>query len=360
MALDFLKIPDDGTSVRVPGEALRRQVAAIFEAVGTPARYAAITADALTSASMRGVDTHGVTNVVRYTESILDGTFRSPQEIEVVSESDTTVLLSCGWGLGHPAAHIGMEMAMEKAAEHGVGMATIKDGHHIGMVAYYAMLALERDMIGMAMTNAGPAARPALGRRAMLGTNPIAFAAPAGDETDFVLDMATSTVASGKLGLARQLGVPIPEGWAVGAEGEPLTQPPGERGDHWAQNPLGNTREQGAHKGYGLAMMVDILCGVLSGGGYSTYIGGGKNMSFCMAIDIAKFRPVDDFKAMMDDMIRALHESPTEPGAERVLVAGDPEAEAVADRTEIGVPLLRPSYDAIVDIAERVGAEVHV
>ena len=131
MALEFLKIPEDN-AVRVPAEPLRKQVAAIFEAVGTPTRYAKISADALTLASLRGVDTHGATNVVRYTESILDGTFKSPQEIEVISESDTTALLSCGWGLGHPAAHIGMEMAMDKAAEHGVGMSTIRDGHHIG------------------------------------------------------------------------------------------------------------------------------------------------------------------------------------------------------------------------------------
>lgn len=359
MALDFLKIPE-GNAVRVPGETLNKQVAAIFEAVGTPARYAQITADALTSASMRGMDTHGVTNVVRYTESILDGTFKSPQEIEVISESDTTALLSCGWGLGHPAAHIGMEMAMDKATEHGVGMSTIRDGHHIGMVAYYAMLALDRNMIGMAMTNAGPAVRPALGRKAMLGTNPIAFAAPAGEETDFVLDMATSTVASGKIGLARQLGVPIPEGWAVGAEGEPITQSPADRGEHWAQNPLGNTREQGAHKGYGLAMMVDILCGVLSGGGYSSFIGSGRNMSFTMAIDISKFRPVDEFKEMMDEMIRALHDTPTEPGAERVMVAGDPEEESVQDRLANGVPILKPRYDEMVAISQRVGAEVFI
>ena len=142
MALDFLKIPDDD-AVRVPADALREQVASIFVAAGTPEQYAQITADALTLASLRGVDTHGATNVVRYTESILEGTFKSPQEIEVISESDTTALLSCGWGLGHPAAHIGMEMAMDKAAEHGVGMSTIRDGHHIGMVAYYAMLAAE-------------------------------------------------------------------------------------------------------------------------------------------------------------------------------------------------------------------------
>lgn len=357
MALEFLKIPEDN-SVRVPAEPLRKQVAAIFMAAGTPERHAQITADALTLASLRGVDTHGATNVVRYTESILEGIFKSPQEIKVISESDTTALLSCGWGLGHPAAHIGMEMAMDKAAAHGVGMSTIRDGHHIGMLAYYAMLALERDMIGITMTNAGPAVRPAHGRRAMLGTNPIAFAAPAGEENDFVLDMATSTVASGKIGLARQLGVPIPEGWAVGAEGEPITEPPGDRGEHWAQNPLGNTREQGAHKGYGLAMMVDILCGVLSGGGYSSFIGSGRNMSFAMAIDISAFRPVDEFKEMMDEMIRALHDTPTEPGADRVMVAGDPEEEAMKDRMANGVPILQARYDEIVSIAQRVGAEV--
>ena len=357
MALDFLKIPETN-SVRVPAEPLRQQVAKIFEAVGTPARYAQITADALTLASLRGVDTHGATNVVRYTESILDGTFKSPQDIKVISESDTTTLLSCDWGLGHPAAHIGMEMAMDKAEKHGIGMATIRDGHHIGMVAYYAMLALERDMIGIAMTNAGPAVRPALGREAMLGTNPIAFAAPADNETDFVLDMATSTVASGKIGLARQLGVPIPEGWAVSAEGEPLTKPPENRGAHWAQNPLGNTREQGAHKGYGLAMIVDILCGVLSGGGYSSFIGSGKNMSFAMAINISAFRSVNEFKEMMDEMIRALHESPTEPGADNVMVAGDPEEETMRERETSGVPIFKPRYDEIVAIARRVGAKV--
>ena len=357
MALDFLQIPED-RSVRVERGDAHAQVIALLTTAGVRTRYAEITADALICASLRGVDTHGLTNVTRYTNLVLDGAYNRDQEVRVLNESPTTALLTCDDGLGFPAAHIGMEIAMDKAAEFGLGMSTIRDGHHIGMVGYYSLLPLDRDMIGMAMTNAGPSVRPALGSRPRLGTNPIAFAAPGGDEGDFTLDVAMSTVASGKLGLAARLGVPIPEGWAVGAEGEPLTHPPSDRGEHWSQNPLGNTREQGAHKGYGLAVMVDILCGVLSGGGYSYMIGSGNNMSWTMAIDIASFRPVDEFKSMMDDMMRELRLTPPEEGAEAVLVAGDPEREIMAERESNGIPILETQYDEMVGLARRIGADV--
>ena len=359
MALEFLKLPEE-SSVRVQSDQVHAQIVALLTAVGVKPRYANITADALVCASLRGVDTHGVTNVTRYTNLIIDGTYNSDQEVKVLNESATTALLTCDDGLGFPAAHIGMETAIEKAAVHGLGMSTIRDGHHIGMVGYYSLLPLAHDMIGMAMTNAGPSVRPALGARPRLGTNPIAFAAPGGEEGDFTLDMATSTVASGKLGLAARLGVQVPEGWAVGAEGEPLTEPPSDRGEHWSQNPLGNTREQGAHKGYGLAVMVDVLCGVLSGGGYSYMIGSGNNMSWTMAIDIAAFRPVDEFKAMMDDMMRELRATPTEAGADGVMVAGDPERETMADREANGIPILRAQYDEMAALARRIGADVMI
>jgi len=232
------------------------------------------------------------------------------------------------------------------------------------MVGYYPMMALEHDMIGMAMTNASPSVRPALGARPRVGTNPIAFAAPAGEERDFVLDMATSTVASGKIGLAKRLGMPIPAGWAITAEGEAITDPPGERGDHWAMNPLGNTREQGSHKGYGLGLVVDILCGVLSGGGFGTQLSGGENMTWTMAIDIAKFRDVDDFKAMMDEMIREMHQTPLlpgpGPGAGRVLVAGDPEADMAEDRAANGVPVENGQYDELRQRAVELDVEVFI
>jgi len=351
---------NDTNSTRVPAADLHRQVSAIFQGVGTPEEHAEITAKILVSASVRGVDTHGAGNVVGYSRAIENGVYTIPQTVEVITETDTTALLSCGNGIGFVAAHRGMEIAIEKARNFGIGMTSIRDGHHIGMVGYYAMMALEHDMLGMAMTTAVPAVRPALGARSMLGTNPIAFAAPAGEERDFVLDMATSTVASGKIGLARRLGMPIPAGWAITAEGEAITEPPDSTGDHWSQNPLGGTREQGSHKGYGLSVMVDILCGVLSGGGFSAQLSPGENMSWTMAIDIASFRDVDDFKSMMDDMIRELHATPALPGEDGVLVAGDPEADAMDDRLANGVPIENSQYDAMRQRAVELGVEVFI
>jgi len=349
---------NDFNSIRVPAEDLQKQLTAIFKAVGTPADDSEVAAKVLVSASVRGVDTHGVSNVVGYSISAEDGTYTIPQKTEVISESETTALVSGGNGIGLVSAYRAMEIAIEKAKKHGLGMVSIKDGHHVGMVAYYAMMALEHDMIGMSMTTAAPAVRPALGAKKMMGTNPIGFAAPAGKERDFVLDMATSTVASGKVGLARRIGVPIPAGWAVTPEGEAITDPPEGENEMWALNPLGNTREQGSHKGYGLSVMVDILCGVLSGGGFSSQLQRGENMSWVMAIDIGKFRDIDDFKAMMDDMIQELHATPPLPGEDGVLVAGDPEADAEEDRMTNGVPVENGQYAAIKARAAEVGVQV--
>jgi LDH2 family malate/lactate/ureidoglycolate dehydrogenase len=349
---------NDSNSTRVPADTLRKQLTSIFSAVGTPDDHADIAAKVLVSASVRGVDTHGVANVVGYSQNAENGTYSIPQQMDIISESETTALMSGGNGIGLVSAYTAMEIAIEKAKKFGLGMVSVKDGHHVGMVAYYAMMALEHDMIGMSMTTAAPAVRPALGARKMLGTNPIGFAAPAGEERDFVLDMATSTVASGKVGLARRIGVPIPAGWAVTTEGEEITEPPDGENDSWALNPLGNTREQGSHKGYGLAVMVDILCGVLSGGGFSAQLSRGENMTWVMAIDIARFRDVDEFKSMMDDMIRELHATTALPGEDRVLVAGDPEADAADDRLANGVPVENGQYAAIRARAAEVGVDV--
>ena len=359
VALDFLKLNDDN-SIRIPAVDLHKQVSTILQGVGTPTEHAEIVAKILVSSSLRGIETHGVGNAVRYSQSIESGEYTVPQTVEVVTETATTALLSCGNGLGFVAAHQGMEMSIAKAREFGLGMTTIKDGHHIGMVGYYPMMAVEQDMIGMAMTNASRSVRPALGARPRVGTNPIAFGAPAGEERDFIFDMATSTVASGKIGLAKRLGVQMPVGWAVSAEGEPITEPRGDRGEDWAMNPLGGTREQGSHKGYGLGVVVDILCGVLSGGGFGAQLSGGENMTWTMAIDIAKFRDVDDFKVMMDDMIRELHATPPLPNEDGVLVAGDPEADFEDDRLLNGVPVENGQYDEMRQRAVQLGVEVFI
>jgi len=349
---------NDTNSTRVPAADLQRQLSAIFQKVGTPKDHAEIAARVLVSASVRGVDTHGVANVIGYSRAIENGVYTIPQQMDIISESETTALMSGGNGIGLVSAHRGMEIAIEKARKYGLGMVSIRDGHHVGMVAYYAMMALEHDMIGMSMTTAAPAVRPAFGAKSMLGTNPIGFAAPAGEERDFVLDMATSTVASGKVALARRLGVPIPAGWAITTEGGEITTPPDGESPDWTLNPLGGTREQGSHKGYGLSVMVDILCGVLSGGGFSSQLARGENMTWTMAIDIVRFRDIDDFKAMMDDMIRVLHATPALLGEDRVLVAGDPEADATDDRLANGVPVENGQYEEMRARAVELGVEV--
>ena len=357
MALKFLNIPEQD-AVRVDPQAIHDQVVSVLQAVNVPNDHAQITAEILTAASLRGVDTHGVGNVVGYVQAIEDGRYTIPQTVETVAESATTALLDCGNGLGFVAAHRAMQLSIAKAKQYGVGMVSVRNGHHIGMVGYYPLMAVAQDMIGMAVTNASRSMRPAQGAHPRLGTNPIAFGAPANKERPFLLDMATTTVASGKLSLARRLGVPIPEGWAVDVEGAPITDPPAQRSEAWSQNPLGNSIEQGGHKGYGLAVMVDILAGVLSGGGYSAQLAGGENMSWTMAIDIAAFRPVEQFKAMMDAMIQELHATPPEPDAERVLVAGDPEFDTEVDRQKRGIPLHTTQYEAIIATARRVGAQI--
>ncbi len=359
MALDFLKTPEKD-AVRVKSEALRAQTVAILRGVGTPKGHAETTADILIKADLFGVDSHGSGNVVNYATQIQKKKYTVPQKIEVISESPSGAVISNGNGLGFVGAHRAMEMAIEKARDVGVGMVSVRDGHHIGMVGYYPLMAIEADMLGMAMTNGARSVRPALAARPRLGTNPIAFGAPAGEEKPFLFDAAMSTVASGKLGLARRLGVKIPAGWAVDAEGDPIATPPPERSEMWAQNPLGNTREQGAHKGYGLGVMVDILTGILSGGGFSAQQEGGQNQTWCMAVDISKFRPLDEFKAHMDEMVRELHNTPAEPGEKRVLVAGDPEWENEAERSVKGIPLHKSVVEALRAKAKEVGAKVLV
>lgn len=356
---DFLQIPEQD-AVRVRPEALRQQATALLQHLGVPERDAQITADILVYASLHGVDTHGIGNLLNYCQNIENGVYTIPQRLEIVSESETTALLDCGNGLGFVAAHRAMEISIEKARAYGVGMVTVRNGHHIGMAGYYPMMAVAEDMLGFAVTNATASMRPLHGSRPRLGTNPIAFGAPAGQERPFLLDMATTTVASGKINLARRLGVPIPAGWAVTESGEPITEPPAQRTSIWMQTPLGNTHEQGGHKGYGLAVMVDILCGVLSGGGFSSQLAPGENMSWTMAVDVGRFRPVQEFKAMMDDLIRSLHETPVAPGGAPVLVAGDPEFDAAEERQVNGIPLLHAQHEAICAAAQRLGVPLYI
>ncbi|MCA9857247.1 MAG: Ldh family oxidoreductase [Dehalococcoidia bacterium] len=348
-------------AVVVQSAALREQIAAIFVARGVPEDHARTVAEILVAADLRGVDSHGAINVVRYVTDIDTGNYTIPQALEVVVDSPAIAVLDNGDGFGFVGAHRAMSMAIEKAREVGIGQVALRRGHHIGMAAYYPMMAAEQDMIGMCVTNSTPHMRPVGGLGAKVGTNPIAFAAPAGEERPFVLDMATTTVANGKIRVAHRLGLPLPEGWAVTAEdGTPVLEAPEKAADWWTLEPLGGTLPLGGHKGYGLGVMVDILAGLLSGGGFSRELPTGHNQAWFMAIDIGRFRPIDEFKAHMDAMIRELHSTPPAPGSERVLVAGDPEAETYERRSREGIPLQRKLVEEIRAKAEELGAPISI
>ena len=334
-------------SVRVQAESLKSTVTQIFQKVNVPAEDAALGADVLVSADLRNVDSHGVSNMLRsYIAGYNRGEINPRPDWRIIRQTPATATVDSDAGLGIIITPKAMEIAIEKARNVGLGMVTISNGRHLGMASYHAMMALEHDMIGVCMTGCPPSVLPTFGAEPRLGTNPIALAAPAGEEPPFVFDAATSVVAGNKLGLASRLGVDLPAGWVASLDGTPLMEPvpmsatwaPGAEKEYH-QLPLGSTRESGSHKGYGLACLVDILTGPLSGTAFGMVPGRPNFSHMVAAYSIEAFTDVDRFKELMDDFLRALRTTPPAPGQERVLFPGLPEYEAEQDRRVNGVPL---------------------
>lgn len=342
-------------------EALRAFILAVLERWGTPPTVAGLTADLMVRTDLRGVDSHGIGMLPTYVRWYQQGWLVPAAEPKVVRDEGPTALVDGRQALGHHVATVAMELAISKARRHGVGFVACFDSNHYGAAANYAMMALAHDMIGLSMTNSGPAVVPTFGREAMLGTNPISFAAPAGRERPFVLDMATSTVAIGKLSVALRWNKPIPLGWALDASGEPTSDPVVAHATRLL-TPLGATRELGGHKGYGLAVLVDVLSGVLAGALHTDVMRrtdpdrSRANIGhFLGAIDVGRFRPIEDFKADMDDLVRSLKDSQKAEGHERIYVAGEPEWECEQVRRRDGIPLAPGLVDQLRDAAREVG-----
>lgn len=211
--------------LRVKAEALRDFCGRVFERLGVPAEDAMVAADVLVSADLRGLDSHGVARLRRYVAGLREGAMKPRPEVKVVCETPVAALLDGGAGLGQVVGVRGMKLAIEKALRLGVGLVAVRNSNHYGIAAYYAMMALEHDLIGFSMTNASPLVVPTFGREAILGTNPISVAVPAGSERPFVLDMATSAVPRGKLEVYARQGRKMPLGWAVDEEGLPTADP---------------------------------------------------------------------------------------------------------------------------------------
>lgn len=342
----------------------------VLTAMDVPEGDARVTADVLVTADLRGINSHGVARLRRYVNGIRDGMMIPDPDIQLVRETSTTTLFDAGGGLGQPVSHRAMDLALEKAAEYGSGFVTVRNSNHYGIAGYYAMMALERDFIGISMTNASELVVPTFGRDAMLGTNPISVAAPAGQQWPFVLDMATSTVPRGKLEVYERQEKDLPRGWATDENGE-ITSDTTRVLKNLQERagggllPLGGVGELlGGHKGYGLALLVDILCGVLPGAAYAnrTYPkdeDGNPLPSdighFFGAIQVEAFRPLRKFKADMDDLQGRLKGTAKAEGQERIYIHGEKEFEQSEKNRQKGVPLNPKVVEDLREIAHGLG-----
>jgi LDH2 family malate/lactate/ureidoglycolate dehydrogenase len=325
---------------------LKDFVTTVLAKVGVAPADAAIVAEVLVAADLRGVESHGLARLESYYVSRLrSGQMNPKPNVTVVRETATSIALDADNGLGHPAARRAMDAVIAKAEAHGSAFGTVCNSNHYGIAGYYAMLALEHGMIGISSTNSVRYGAPTYGKEIMLGTNPFAYAVPTDKEPAFVLDFATTTVPRGKLEVYLRKGKALNPGWAIDANGEEtLDASAAMKG---ALLPLGGFGiDNGGHKGYGLGLLVDILTGVLSGGAFGTGLPQpssppqpGKISHFFGAFRVDGFRDLDAFKRDMDRELRAFKDSEKAPGDDRIYVAGEIEYEKTLAHRASGVPI---------------------
>jgi LDH2 family malate/lactate/ureidoglycolate dehydrogenase len=343
-------------------------VSAVFLKMGCTEEHAHLAADVLLSADIRGVDSHGVARLSGYIRLWEAARINATPHVRIVHETPSTAVIDGDGGLGLVVAPFAMEVAIEKANKVGTGWVSVKNSNHFGIAGYHAMMALEQEMIGIAMTNASALVAPTFSIEKMLGTNPIAVAIPANEEPPFVADFATTTASNGKLEILQRKNAEAPFGWVQDKDGF-ATSNANALKEGGAMLPLGGDREHGSHKGYALGSIVDIFSAVLSGASYGPWAppfpayvpmpvdmpGEGLGHFFgVMRVDA--FRPAEDFKQHMDNWIRRFRSAKPAPGHKKVLIPGDVEREMEATRRETGIPLLK----AVVEDLKRVGEKMDI
>jgi LDH2 family malate/lactate/ureidoglycolate dehydrogenase len=339
-------------SQRIPASQIREQLVSVLRAWGMSDAHAATTADMMLETDLRGVDSHGISMLPTYDREFRAGRLNMRPTFKTVREGPAFALIDADASLGHPVAVHAMNLAVDKCRQGGVAVVSVFNSHHFGAAGCYSRIAADRGVIGMVTASTrGVSLVPTFAAEPVMGTNPLAFAAPARRNPPFQLDMATTTVAAGKVKVYKLNHRALPEGWVVDDKGQPVTEPEEafryvfERPEGGI-TPLGGPREVGGHKGYGLAVMVHILGGALAGASFSPIRNRTQKPSdphnighFCLAIDPRAFRPDGAFEDDLDQVIDVLHAAKRADPAQPVLVAGDPEMATRAERLRDGVPV---------------------
>lgn len=324
----------------------------VFKSIGCSSDDANLAADVLIKADLRGIDSHGVARLSGYIRLFENNRINPQPNIRIVREKHGVFTIDGDGGLGLVIAPRAMNTVLEKTEKYGVSNCAIGNSNHFGIASYHAMMALEHDYIGMSMTNASPLVAPTHAKERMLGTNPICYAIPAGSQMPFILDMATSAAANGKLEIAERKNKPVPEGWLENKDGRSTVDPKDlKAGGHLL--PLGSDIDHGSHKGYGLGALVDILSGVLSGANFGPWVPPfvaflpvlpdlpGKGLGhFLGAMDVDGFMEVAEFKQRMDQWILRFKNTRRVDEQTPVLIHGEPEQLIENSRINMGIPII--------------------
>ncbi len=341
----------------------------VFKKMGCSDEHAELATDVLIRSDLRGIDSHGVARLSGYVRLWEKQRINAKPHIRVVHETPTTATVDGDGGLGLVVAPFAMQVAIAKAEKYGSGWVSVKNSNHFGIAGYHALMAVEKDMIGISMTNASPLVAPTYANERLLGTNPMCYAFPAGQYPAVVVDMATAAAANGKLEIAQRANKAIPDGWVQDAQGKPSINP-NELKAGGALLPLGSDKDHGSHKGYGLGATVDILSAVLSGANYGPWVPPfvaflepptdpvGEGIGhFLGAMRVDGFRPAAAFKAHLDNWIQRFKSASTIDPQQKVIIPGEPEHEAEQERKTSGIPIIDVVVKDLNELANKLGIE---
>ena len=349
-----------GNFVYIQEEKLNAFCQDAFEGFGFTPEEAGIIKDVLMMSDMYGIQSHGMQRVVRYHKGIEKGLIDINAKPEVVFETPVSAVIEGHDAMGQLVGHFAMELAIKKAKESGIGIVSARNSNHYGIAGYYADLALKEGLIGFSCTNSEAIMVPTFARKAMLGSNPIAFTMPA-EPYNFFFDASTTVVTRGKLEMYNKLGKELPNGWALNKDGkasQDAAEVLGNISDHVGGGimPLGgNTEQLGSHKGYGYGMLCEIFASIFSQGGTSNKCMTGGRSNIChgfMAINPAIFGNPEDVKKHFSTFLQELREAPKAEGAERIYTHGEKEAEAIEVCRKEGVPVIDKTVAELFDVCE--------